>query len=69
MVAGYQKVGRVIARGAEARHVREGDWVFASMSRVHGMFDNRFAGHVSPGVCAMDDAGVGLNYDVHRLAV
>jgi 2-desacetyl-2-hydroxyethyl bacteriochlorophyllide A dehydrogenase len=55
MVAGYQKVGRVVAMGAAARRFREGDWVFASMSRVCGMFDNRFAGHVSPGVCAVDD--------------
>jgi 2-desacetyl-2-hydroxyethyl bacteriochlorophyllide A dehydrogenase len=55
MVAGYQKVGRVMAMGADARRFREGDWVFASMSRLQGMFDNRFAGHVSPGVCAVDD--------------
>ena len=31
-----------------------GDWVFASMSKVCGMFDNQFAGHVSPSVCAQE---------------
>jgi bacteriochlorophyllide a dehydrogenase len=51
MVAGYQKVGRVTWAGAEARDFKPGDWVFASMSRVCGMFDNKFAGHVSPSVC------------------
>jgi len=51
IVAGYQKVGRVARVGANVRGFTEGDWVFASMSRVEGMFDNRFAGHVSPGVC------------------
>jgi 2-desacetyl-2-hydroxyethyl bacteriochlorophyllide A dehydrogenase len=51
MVAGYQKVGRVRWVGAAVKKYAPGDWVFASMSRVCGMFDNRFAGHVSPGVC------------------
>jgi 3-hydroxyethyl bacteriochlorophyllide a dehydrogenase len=51
MVAGYQKVGRVLQVGATVTDLAVGDWVFASMSRVCGMFDNRFAGHVSPGVC------------------
>lgn len=54
MVAGYQKVGRVRWVGAEVRGLAVGDWVFASMSRVTGMFDNVFAGHVSPAVCAGD---------------
>jgi 3-hydroxyethyl bacteriochlorophyllide a dehydrogenase len=52
MVAGYQKVGRVQSVGAAVTRFRPGDWVFASMSRVTGMFDNRFAGHISPSVCA-----------------
>jgi len=51
MVAGYQKVGRVLSVGAAVSDLRTGDWVFASMSKVCGMFDNRFAGHVSPSVC------------------
>lgn len=52
MVAGYQKVGRVLQVGAAVRRFAPGDWVFASMSKVCGMFDNQFAGHVSPSVCA-----------------
>jgi bacteriochlorophyllide a dehydrogenase len=51
MVAGYQKVGRVVSVGASVTDLGPGDWVFASMSKVCGMFDNRFAGHVSPSVC------------------
>ncbi|QYM78455.1 zinc-binding dehydrogenase [Horticoccus luteus] len=51
MVAGYQKVGRITHVGAAAPGFAIGDWVFASMSRVEGMFDNQFAGHVSPSVC------------------
>lgn len=51
MVAGYQKVGRVLRVGAAVMDLAPGDWVFASMSKVCGMFDNRFAGHVSPSVC------------------
>ena len=51
MVAGYQKVGRVQRVGAAVTELAPGDWVFASMSKVCGMFDNRFAGHVSPSVC------------------
>lgn len=51
MVAGYQKVGRVLAVGAKVTRFAPGDWVFATASRVCGMFDNKFAGHVSPSVC------------------
>jgi 3-hydroxyethyl bacteriochlorophyllide a dehydrogenase len=51
MVAGYQKVGRVRGVGAAVTKYAPGDWVFASMSRVCGMFENRYAGHVSPAVC------------------
>lgn len=50
IVAGYQKVGRVTAVGSEAAGYAVGDWVFAVMSQVEGMFD-RHAGHVSPSVC------------------
>jgi len=51
MVAGYQKGGRVLQVGAAVSGFAAGDWVFASMSKVLGMFDNQFAGHVSPAVC------------------
>lgn len=51
MVAGYQKVGRVLTVGSAVPGFAPGDWVFASMSSVCGMFDNQFAGHVSPSVC------------------
>ena len=51
MVAGYQKVGRVVRVGGAVRGFSPGDWVFASMSKVEGMFENRYAGHVSPSVC------------------
>lgn len=50
IVAGYQKVGRVVWKGAEVPGLSVGDWVFAVMSQVNGMFD-RHAGHVSPSVC------------------
>ena len=50
MVAGYQKVGRVRWVGAAVKKYLIGDWVFGSMSRVCGMFENRYAGHVSPAV-------------------
>jgi len=50
LVAGYQKVGRVRWVGAAVKKYTVGDWVFASMSRVWGMFENRYAGHVSPAV-------------------
>ncbi len=50
-VAGYQKVGRVLTVGGAVTRFKPGDWVFASMSSVCGMFENRYAGHVSPSVC------------------
>ena len=52
LIAGYQKVGRVRQVGAAVQRFAPGDWVFASMSKVCGMFDNQFAGHVSPAGCA-----------------
>jgi len=51
MIAGYQKVGRILSMGANVTGFEIGEIVFASMSKVTGMFDNRFAGHVSPSVC------------------
>ena len=51
MVAGYQKVGRVLSVGSAVTRFKPGDWVFSSMSKVCGMFDNQYAGHVSPSVC------------------
>ena len=54
LVAGYQKVGRVLSVGAAVHDLTPGEWVFASMSKVCGMFDNRFAGHVSPAVCGRE---------------
>ena len=52
LIAGYQKVGWVTAVGADVTDFAVGDFVFAIMSTVEGMFDNQFAGHVSPSVCA-----------------
>lgn len=52
MVAGYQKVGWVTSVGANVKDFAVGDFVFAIMSAVEGMFDNKYAGHVSPSVCA-----------------
>jgi 2-desacetyl-2-hydroxyethyl bacteriochlorophyllide A dehydrogenase len=54
LVAGYQKTGRVLSVGAAVTRCKPGDMVFASMSRVLGMFENRYAGHVSPAVCPQD---------------
>lgn len=51
MVAGYQKVGPIVKMGENVEGFEIGQVVFAAMSRVTGMFDNRFAGHVSPAVC------------------
>jgi bacteriochlorophyllide a dehydrogenase len=51
MIAGYQKVGWVRSVGTNVSDFAEGEFVFASMSAVEGMFDNQFAGHVSPAVC------------------
>lgn len=48
-VPGYQKVGHVEWAGAEVTHVQPGDSVFATVSRVSGMFYDS-GGHVSPAV-------------------
>src|SRR5262245_45011361 len=37
MVPGYQKVGIVEAIGREVRGLREGQWVFVTVSRCSGM--------------------------------
>lgn len=49
IVAGYQKVGVITHVGANVADLRAGDRVFATISRVNGMFD-AFGGHVSPAV-------------------
>jgi bacteriochlorophyllide a dehydrogenase len=51
MIAGYQKVGRILSVGSNVTGLEVGEMVFASMSKATGMFDNRFAGHISPSVC------------------
>ena len=48
-VPGYQKVGIVASVGANVDHVAIGDVVFATVSRIEGMFYDH-AGHVSPAV-------------------
>ena len=53
LVAGYQKVGVVEWTGAEVTDLVPGELVFASVSRVNGMYQPR-GGHVSPAVCARD---------------
>lgn len=54
MIAGYQKVGWVQSVGENVKDFAVGDFVFAIMSAVEGMFDNKYAGHVSPSVCAQN---------------
>ena len=54
MIAGYQKVGWVKSVGENVKNFAIGDFVFAIMSAVEGMFDNKYAGHVSPSVCAQN---------------
>lgn len=51
IVAGYQKVGVIERIGSEVEGLQVGDRVFATVSRVSGMFD-RNGGHVSPAVTA-----------------
>ncbi len=48
-VPGYQKVGVVEWMGSDVRDLTVGDTVFATVSRVEGMF-YPFAGHISPAV-------------------
>jgi len=48
-VPGYQKVGIVEQVGSEVQGIQPGEVVFASISRVRGMFYD-FGGHVSPAV-------------------
>lgn len=48
-VPGYQKVGVAEWVGGNVRHVAVGDMVFATVSRVNGMFYDH-GGHVSPAV-------------------
>ncbi|WP_274651995.1 zinc-dependent alcohol dehydrogenase [Paenibacillus humicola] len=51
IVPGYQKTGIVREVGSEVAGLRTGDRVFASVSRVNGMFAPA-GGHVSPAVTA-----------------
>ncbi|QHW30890.1 zinc-binding dehydrogenase [Paenibacillus rhizovicinus] len=48
-VAGYQKVGVATRVGSAVTHIRPGDRVFATVSRIEGMFFD-YAGHVNPAV-------------------
>lgn len=48
-VAGYQKVGVATHVGSAVTHIKPGDRVFATVSRIEGMFFD-FAGHVNPAV-------------------
>jgi bacteriochlorophyllide a dehydrogenase len=48
-VPGYQKVGVVEWVGSAVEELRPGEWVFASVSQVDGMFSPT-GGHVSPAV-------------------
>lgn len=48
-VSGYQKVGIVDSIGTGVSGIAVGDMVFATVSRIEGMFYD-FAGHVSPAV-------------------
>lgn len=52
-VPGYQKVGLVTSVGSNVRGLQVGDRVFASVSKVSGMFSD-FAGHISPAVTSVD---------------
>lgn len=51
IVAGYQKVGVIAHVGADVKGLAVGDRVFATVSRVAGMYDSH-GGHVSPAVTA-----------------
>ncbi|MCE9592018.1 MAG: zinc-binding dehydrogenase [Planctomycetes bacterium] len=48
-VGGYQKIGRVVSVGSDVTSVKAGQVVFATISKVSGMFD-QWAGHVKRGV-------------------
>lgn len=48
-VPGYQKTGRVVWSGSKAVGFSPGDRVFATVSKVNGMFYNS-GGHISPAV-------------------
>lgn len=50
IVAGYQKIGRVVETGAAVTSVKPGDRVFATVGRVDGMF-HPYGGQLSPSVC------------------
>lgn len=52
-VPGYQKVGVIEWKGDEVRDFEVGDRVFATMSKVEGMFHTA-GGHISPAVTTQD---------------
>ncbi|WP_256761913.1 zinc-binding dehydrogenase [Cohnella sp. WQ 127256] len=49
LVAGYQKVGTITSLGKNVQGFTLGERVFATISKVNGMFDST-GGHVSPAV-------------------
>ena len=53
VVAGYQKIGKVISLGDQVEGYEIGQTVFATIGRVEGMH-HWYAGHVSPSVCPQD---------------
>jgi len=53
LVAGYQKTGIIEWVGSEVEGLAVGEWVFASVSHVQGMFHS-MGGHVSPAVTPAD---------------
>ncbi|MDG0809103.1 zinc-dependent alcohol dehydrogenase [Cohnella rhizosphaerae] len=53
IVAGYQKVGTVLQVGSAVSAFKPGDRVFATISKVEGMYEP-YGGHVSPAVTAAD---------------
>jgi len=53
-VAGYQKIGRVVAGGDHARAFKVGQTVFTTIGRVQGMFDE-WGGQLARSVCPPEE--------------
>ena len=51
IISGYQKIGRIVWKGADIDDLEIGELVFCSVGRVEGMAEPR-AGHLSPSVCS-----------------